>query len=483
MHLHHPPSWWERLAGFFNHRRKLLRAYAHFRRLLRADHRCHQCMAALERVQGEDLPVDFHKVRRMAALLERQTERLVKELTAMAPRHGRAAALNRVRRHMAQAVRAASLSGDSPLAVSMDEAAGVAENLLGGKALQAARLKERGLSVPRFFVLTTKAFAHVLTHNGVEDEVARRLDRLDVSSPEQIRRTAHKLCRMLEDCALPQDLLRVMNQAHRRVFGGDADSVFLCVRSSAVGEDRAYSFAGQYLSVLNVPASALPDAYRCVIASKYTANAIAHRIFNGYLDEETPMAVLVMETVNAARSGVAYSTDPAMGDARRLFVHGVWGMGETLMRGEATPHVVSLDRTSLSILENSPRVPKQLEKPVVDPRGGLKRRPLTSEERRTGPVDGPLARLLAQQLMICEELLSGPVDLEWAVDFQGRMFILQARDMASHRLPKIMEVLGHLLGITRLLDMHLQTEDDVLEETARFFTAHPDVFSRSSTVE
>ena len=431
MHLYHPSSWWERLAGFFNHRRKLLRTYAHFRRLLCADHRCHQCMAALERVQGEDLPVDFHKVRRMAALLERQTERLVKELTAMAPRQGRvtAVALERVRRHMAQAMSVTSFSADSPLALSMDEAAGVEENLLGGKAHQAARLKDRGLFIPRFFVLTTKAFAHVLAHNRLEDEVARRLGRLDVSDPEKIRRTAHELCRMVEDCALPQDLLEAMDQAHRRVFGNDADSVFLCVRSSAVGEDRAHSFAGQYLSVLNVPASALPDAYRRVIASKYTANAIAHRICNGYLDEETPMAVLVMETVNACRSGVAYSADPAMGDARRLFVHGVWGMGETLMRGDATPHVVTLDRTTLSILENSPQLSKQLEKQVVHPDGGLKRRPLTAEERRTGPVDGPLARLLAQQLLICEELLSGPVDMEWAVDSQGQIWILQARPL------------------------------------------------------
>jgi hypothetical protein len=47
----------------------------------------------------------------------------------------------------------------------------------------------------------------------------------------------------------------------------------------------------------------------------------------------------------------------------------------------------------------------------------------------------------------------------------------------------MVEMLGHLLGITRLLDMRLQTEEDVREEAARFFAAHPDLFMTSPVEE
>lgn len=431
MRRHHLPSLWDRLVGLVSPRRRLVHTYARFRRLLRADHRCHRCMAALERVHGEDLPVDFHKVRRMAALLERHAQALVRELTAMAPRQGKAAeaALDRVRRRMAPALIPASLPADSPLVVPMDEAVGLGENLLGGKGLQAARLAGLGLPVPRSFVVTSRAFFHVLAHNHLEEETARWLGRLDASNSKKLGRTAEELCRKLEKCRLPPDLLEAVDGTVRRVFGGEADSVSLCVRSSAVGEDRTHSFAGQYLSVLHVPPSVFPDAYRRVMASKYTANALAYRVFNGYLDEETPMAVLVMETVDAVRSGVAYSADPSTGDPRRPTVYGVWGMGEMLVQGEAAPQVVILDRTTLSLHESPIRLSQQTEKLVLSPGGGLERRPLTEEEKARGPVDASLARLLARHLLACEDLLGGPVDMEWAVDARGRAWILQARPL------------------------------------------------------
>ena len=46
-------------------------------------------------------------------------------------------------------------------------------------------------------------------------------------------------------------------------------------RSSAIGEDSELSFAGQYLSVLNVPTAGLFQAYKDVLASLYTPRAIS----------------------------------------------------------------------------------------------------------------------------------------------------------------------------------------------------------------
>jgi len=76
----------------------------------------------------------------------------------------------------------------------------------------------------------------------------------------------------------------------------------VAVRSSGVDEDLGDAFhAGEYLSVLGVPAEAeaVIDAARRVVASA-----------NG-----TPMAVLVQAMVDATVAGAAFSSSPVTGDA------------------------------------------------------------------------------------------------------------------------------------------------------------------------
>ena len=82
------------------------------------------------------------------------------------------------------------------------------------------------------------------------------------------------------------------------------------MRSSAVGEDGLFSFAGQFKTVLNVGLERLAEAYKEVIASKYSVGALLYRVKGGFLDQETPMAVLVLEMIDPAVSGIVYSQSP-----------------------------------------------------------------------------------------------------------------------------------------------------------------------------
>ncbi len=59
------------------------------------------------------------------------------------------------------------------------------------------------------------------------------------------------------------------------------------MRSSAIGEDSDLSFAGQYLSRLNVPPAQLLLAYKEVLASLYSPRAISYR-FNKASGARTP---------------------------------------------------------------------------------------------------------------------------------------------------------------------------------------------------
>jgi len=96
------------------------------------------------------------------------------------------------------------------------------------------------------------------------------------------------------------------------------------MRSSAVCEDEQSSFAGQYLTALNVKEENILDAYKKVIASKYSPRALYYRINYGLSDIETPMAVLALEMVDATASGIIYTLNIDEPTSNYLTIHSIW---------------------------------------------------------------------------------------------------------------------------------------------------------------
>lgn len=85
----------------------------------------------------------------------------------------------------------------------------------------------------------------------------------------------------------------------------------LAVRSSALQEGGLeVSFAGQYRSMLNIPSAGVIDAFRKVVASKYSPQAITYRLVRGFDDAEVAMCCCVLTMVDAAAAGVIYSSFP-----------------------------------------------------------------------------------------------------------------------------------------------------------------------------
>ena len=133
---------------------------------------------------------------------------------------------------------------------------------------------------------------------------------------------------------MPAPLERAILAAYDQLGERLGSSPMVSMRSSAVGEDGEVSFAGQYVSLLNVTREGLIDAYREVIAGLYTPRALFSRSVRG-IPDAAAMAVLCMTQVNAAASGVACSVDPSRPEAGTLLVTGAWGLGITVSEGRS----------------------------------------------------------------------------------------------------------------------------------------------------
>jgi pyruvate,water dikinase len=200
------------------------------------------------------------------------------------------------------------------------------------------------------------------------------------------------------------------------------------MRSSAVGEDSRSSFAGQYRTVLNVTEDDIIHAYKKVIASKYSPRALYYRINYGLSDMETPMAVIALEMVDAAVSGVIYTEDVACQEAECLAIHAIWGLGELLVSGQVSPDIIRVRKQeapevterkigtkSSEMIYSGKRVPEMLR---VD-----------EDRRGTLCLDDASAVTLARWAMALERHFKEPQDIEWGLDREGRLFLLQSRPL------------------------------------------------------
>jgi pyruvate,water dikinase len=112
--------------------------------------------------------------------------------------------------------------------------------------------------------------------------------------------------RAILSTAMPGDLEQEILEAQARLAkecGVEPESLRVALRSSALGEDSELSFAGQYLSVLNVQRPRLLTNYRYVLASLYTPRAISYRLLKGIVDEDIAMSVACLEMIDSVASG------------------------------------------------------------------------------------------------------------------------------------------------------------------------------------
>jgi pyruvate,water dikinase len=209
-------------------------------------------------------------------------------------------------------------------------------------------------------------------------------------------------------------------------YTGLGDDSAVAVRSSALGEDSAEAtFAGQqdtYLWVRGV--DAICDAVRKCWASLYNAETVAYRERFGV--ENPAMGVTVQLMVDAAVSGVMFTCNPVSGDRSMLAVNASWGLGLAVVGGEVTPDDYLVSKITAEVVRQTIN-DKAIE---YVPGGDGPRRVDVAGERRTQPCLTDLGPLLALARRI-EGHFGVPQDIEWAIDREGELFVLQSRPVTG----------------------------------------------------
>ena len=369
--------------------------YEAFKELLQRDQKALEYMAELEDIALSHRPVDFARIESLAKALSREVEGMVEDLVVLHPLRYSA-----LRDYLAKVdfyVRLALLSDEircSPPYVARigDKSE---ENLLGGKGNNLSRIKrETDYPVPPGFVITTRAFHYFLEVNNLRHELDALLAQVDLEDTEALR----ELCDRMQQTVLAGEVpVSVAREVEKAMSGAGLQTMSLALRSSAVGEDSLVSFAGQYMSVLNVDPASWTETYKAILASKYAPNAVAYRIRSGMADTMVPMAVVVMGMVHPRVSGIMY-TPGEQGTESQLSM--IPGYGVDLADGRESGQQATVSRQEEVRFDNA--------EPVLAP-----------------STVAAVARV-GQGL---EAVFDGPQDVEWAVDQEGEVVVLQSRPL------------------------------------------------------
>ncbi len=197
----------------------------------------------------------------------------------------------------------------------------------------------------------------------------------------------------------------------------------LAVRSSAADEDGAdASFAGQHLTLLNVPSvEDLTAAIREIWWSANSDSAITYRQRVG-LFARPSIGVVVQTLLDPDVAGVMFTQNPINKADERL-IEASWGLGEVVVAGQVIPDSFRMDRAG-AVLVRTPGVKKIAIRAVAD--GGTVEDTVAPElVEQLCLDDDQLAQLnaLAGQ---CEQVYGPARDIEWAFE-DGRLYLLQCR--------------------------------------------------------
>lgn len=261
-------------------------------------------------------------------------------------------------------------------------------NHIGGKGASLGEMTQAGISVPSGFIITTQT-----NQNFINEPL-----------PVDVR----------------EDILKAFD-------GLNAERV--AVRSSAVAEDSSQaSLAGQLATFLNIKKEDIIDRMRDCWSSIKSERSLAYITEQNLSQDKLAVAVVVQKMIDSQTSGVIFTVNPVTKNPNEIMIEAVLGLGEGLVQGLITPDNFIINKKTIEIKNQDIQTQetmltsidgKNMEVPVPD-----------DKKDKPAIIDDKVIELAKLAIRI-ENLYQKPQDIEWAIDDQGKIWILQSRPITT----------------------------------------------------
>ncbi|MBU1976044.1 MAG: hypothetical protein KKG59_06595 [Nanoarchaeota archaeon] len=268
---------------------------------------------------------------------------------------------------------------------------------VGGKGANLGEMAGN-FPVPDGFCVTVNSYKKFLEDTGVGKQIFDLLAALKVEDTEALDTTSKKIRDLIMKQEFPEAIKKELLDHYNKL-----PIKTVAIRSSATAEDLpTASFAGQQDTYLFIEGEdkVVHSVQKCW-ASLFTSRAIYYREHNKFKHEDVLISVVVQIMIDPKYAGVMFTLDPV--HKKFILIEFVEGVGEKLVSGEVTPNTYFMDKKTHKVSEKS----LQFE------------------------MDTKMAEDVSLVGEKIEDHYKMPMDVEFAYDNDGKLWILQARPITT----------------------------------------------------
>lgn len=252
---------------------------------------------------------------------------------------------------------------------------------VGGKGASLGELTKAGFPVPQGFVITANAFQR----NIDEKEILKAFDELNAQR--------------------------------------------VAVRSSAIAEDSSQaSWAGQLETYLNTSREDLIENIKKCWNSIKSERALNYAAGQDLTADQLTVAVVIQKMIESKVSGVMFSVNPISKNTNQIMIEGGYGLGEMLVQGLITPDNFIVDKKNLEIMERNIDIQETM---LIFKDGKNTEVPVRDDLKDKQVVSDEIIKQLAGLAIKIENHYGIPQDIEWAIDRENKIWILQSRPITT----------------------------------------------------
>ncbi len=290
--------------------------------------------------------------------------------------------------------------------------------LAGGKGLNLSKMYRSGLGVPDGFVVLSTAYDKYIKDNSLREKIDSLL-----KSDGRTRELSQEIQDLFSVEKIPKELSEEVMRQFKKIPSGR-----VAVRSSSTVEDLpGMSFAGQYSTYLNVRADDLISKIAECWKSLWNERAIEYRKSNnisGYFSH----GVVIQEMIDARVAGVAFTADPLTGVRNHILINSSYGLGESIVSGQVNPDEFTVNKTDNSIIGQE--ISEKKIQFIYSDSGIEKVEVAESMQNKPSLSNEDIIRLGSLAIKV-ENFFDKPQDIEFACDENGKIYLLQSRDITT----------------------------------------------------
>lgn len=268
--------------------------------------------------------------------------------------------------------------------------------IVGGKAYNLSRLRQRGFAVPRGFVITSKAFDFFMKCNSLR--AFHQVLTSDLSLKDSLF-LANDLTKKILKSQLSNELVTAVRkelaQLHPKSFA---------VRSSASAEDGSrHSFAGQFESYINVKKSLVVKKIVSCFASLFSPRVVIYTHRKKIDPNKIKMAVVIHEMINPDIAGNLFTVNFLSKNPKQMLVETVKGSGDKITDGTGRATRLQINKDDFSLVKKNQKF-----------------------------YDMNVMKQLGRIGVEIEVFFGRPQEIEWAIK-KNKIYILQSRPISFYQ--------------------------------------------------